>query len=192
MAIIPQSSVENRLLASLSKADFAELMPKLQSGGSRVHDVLYKPMQEISFAYFPTAIFALSLLRIRPASAAKLASWARKVLSGIAMVLFSGSTRSEVVVQVEGRAVRIQKKVLQSAMTKSPALSATLLRFAHVFSVQTSQTAVTNANDTIPQRLARWILCVLIGSMCSRLYHDPRVPCCNARVRRSGVTEASE
>src|SRR3954451_2014775 len=47
---------------------------------------------------------------------------------------------------------------LRTAMQRSPALHARLLRYAHARMVQTAQTAYANAGFTIEARLARWIL----------------------------------
>ncbi len=185
-----QSTIENRLLASLSKADFGLLEPKLQWVDLKLHEVIYEPGQVIEHAYFPTtgvcSFIANSAVGVRSETGIV----GKEGFVGIAMVLFAESMPFQVIIQIEGRALRIAKKALHEAMMKSPTLLAVLLRFAHVFSVQTTQTAVANGHNTIVQRLARWML------MCQDRADEPEFTMTHEflsvmlAVRRSGVTEA--
>jgi CRP-like cAMP-binding protein len=43
-------------------------------------------------------------------------------------------------------------------MAQSPTLMAILLRFVHVYMVQTASTVPANGRASIPERLARWLL----------------------------------
>ena len=96
----------------------------------------------------------------------------------------------QVVVQAEGRALRISRAKLLNAIRKSPTLSAMLLRFAHTFNVQISQTALSNGHFTIHQRLARWLL------MCQDRVNSHEFPITHKflsvmlAVRRAGITDA--
>ena len=190
MDIILQSSIANRLFASLPKKDFALLASNLQSVELEVRDILYEPSQTIEYAYFPTSgicsVIADNAVGVRYETGIV----GKEGFIGIAMVLHEESARSHVVVQVAGRALRIARKALENAMTNGPILFATLQHFSHVFGVQTAQTAVTNGRNTISQRLARWIL------MCQDRADAPEFALTHEflavmlAVRRSGVTKA--
>ena len=190
MAAIPQSSIENHLLASLPKADFALLAPKLHWVDLKIRERLYEPDQEIEHAYFPTAGICSVIAENAAGVRSETGVVGKEGFIGIAIALFAGSAPSHVIVQLEGRALRIKKSHLQKAITQRPTLLATLLRFTHVFSVQTAQTAVTNGHNTIAQRLARWLL------MCQDRADAPEFTMTHEflavmlAVRRSGVTEA--
>ena len=190
MPSLPQSSIENHLLASLSKRDFALLAPKLQWADFKVRDVLYGPNQQIEYAYFPTAGICSVIAENAAGVRSETGVVGKEGFVGIAIVLSAGSAPSHVIVQMEGRSVRIKKNDLKRAMATSPALQAVLLRFVHVFSVQIAQTALTNGHNTIAQRLARWML------MCQDRADGPEFPMTHEflavmlAVRRSGVTEA--
>ena len=190
MPSLPQSSIENRLLALLPKADFALLAPKLQWVDLKVRDSLYGLNQEIGYAYFPTAGICSVIAENAAGVRSETGVVGKEGFIGIAIVLFAGSAPSHVIVQMEGRALRIKRSHLQKAMIQRPALLAMLLRFTHVFSVQTAQTAVTNGHNTIAQRLARWLL------MCQDRADAPEFTMTHEflavmlAVRRSGVTEA--
>ena len=88
------------------------------------------------------------------------------------------------------RAVTITAANLQGAMERSGKLRSNLLRFAHVFEVQMSQTALANGSFTIERRLARWLL------MCQDRVGHPEFLITHEflsimlAVRRSGVTVA--
>ena len=47
---------------------------------------------------------------------------------------------------------------LREAMAQSPTLMPILLRFVHVYMVQTASTVLANGRARIPERLARWLL----------------------------------
>ena len=190
MKSVPQSLVENHLLASLRKADFAPLGPKLQWVDLKVHDRLYGPNQEIEYAYFPTAGICSVIAENATGVRSETGVVGNEGFIGNAIVLCAGSAPSHAIVQMEGRALRLKKGQLQKAMTQRPALLATLLRFIHVFTVQIAQTAVANGHNTIAQRLARWLL------MCQDRADSPEFTMTHEflavmlAVRRSGVTEA--
>jgi CRP-like cAMP-binding protein len=79
---------------------------------------------------------------------------------------------------------------LNKAMQESASLQASLLKFVHVFMVQTAHTAIANARTKLDERLARWIL------MAHDRLDDRSMPLTHEflslmlGVRRAGVTEA--
>jgi CRP-like cAMP-binding protein len=79
---------------------------------------------------------------------------------------------------------------LNKAMQESASLQASLLKFVHVFMVQTAHTAIANARTKLDERLARWIL------MAHDRLDDRSMPLAHEflslmlGVRRAGVTEA--
>lgn len=190
MSILLQSSVENNLLSQLSRADFQMLLPKLQWTEFVLRDNLYYPNQTIEYAYFPTSgiysVIAHSATGVR----GETGIIGREGFLGSAIVLFAESAPFEVLVQVEGRALRIKKDDLQDALAKSPTLMAALLKFIHVFGVQTAQTAVANTHYTVTQRLARWL------AMCHDRVDSNEFTMTHEflsimlGVRRAGITEA--
>ena len=186
----PQSSIENRLLASLPKADFALLGPKLQWVDFKVRDVVYGPNQKVEHAYFPTAGICSVIAENAKGVRCETGVIGNEGFIGNAIVLFADSAPSRVIVQAEGRALRIKKNDLRNAMTGSSILLATLLRFIHVFMVQISQTAITNGHNTIAERLARWMLMYEDRSNAPEFTITHEFVALILAVRRSGVTEA--
>jgi CRP-like cAMP-binding protein len=92
--------------------------------------------------------------------------------------------------QAAGHGQRIGTVELHKAMQESASLHASLLKFVHVFMVQTAHTAIANARAKLDERLARWIL------MAHDRLDDKSLPLTHEflslmlGVRRAGVTEA--
>ena len=79
-------------------------------------------------------------------------------MSGVNIVLGDDRSVNRTFIQAEGAALRLKARDLRLAMEKSPTLRLALLRYAQVFSVQVTQTAVANGRAKLESRLARWLL----------------------------------
>jgi CRP-like cAMP-binding protein len=73
-------------------------------------------------------------------------------MTGMAALLGGDCSPFETLVHVEGRGQCV------AAMAASRQLSEYLARYAHCFFVQAGHTALANAQGTIDERLARWLL----------------------------------
>jgi hypothetical protein len=60
--------------------------------------------------------------------------------------------------QAAGTAQRLSVAHLRKAMDQSARLHRSLLRCAHAFLIQTTQTALANGRSKLEERLARWLL----------------------------------
>jgi CRP-like cAMP-binding protein len=190
MALTLDSIVENALLASLSKSDLGLLMPKLEWVELILGEVVNEANKVVEYAYFPVSGICSIIAQNEEGVQIETGLIGREGFVGTSLVLFVDSAPSQVIVQAGGRAVRISRVSLQKAIEKSPSLLKTLLRFAHIFNVQVSQTAVANGYYTISQRLARWLL------MCQDRVDSHEFPMTHLflsvmlAVRRAGITEA--
>lgn len=190
MLAISQSSVENRLLALLPRADFEALAPSLELLDLPAKKILHEPNEPVEYAYFPTAGICSVIAENAEGVRSETGVVGKEGFVGIPIVLFAGSTPSQVVVQVDGRGLRLAKDDLRTAMMNSPALLSMLLRFTHIFSVQTAQTAVANSHYTINERLARWLLMCQDRTNSHGFTMTHEFISVMLAVRRSGVTEA--
>ena len=165
-------------------------MPHLKWHDLKVRERLYGPNQTADYAYFPVSgvcsVIALTAEKVK----AETGIIGREGFVGHSIALYAGSSPFETVVQLDGRALRISEANLQKVMTSHHGILTTLLKFIHVFDVQTSQTAVANGKYSIPQRLARWLV------MCSDRVDGYSLPMTHEflavmlAVRRAGVTDA--
>jgi len=147
----------NRILTSLSRADFALLQPDLELVPLELRQVLEAANTRITHAYF-----------IENGLASVVAGNGRKRLevgligfegmTGLPIVLGSDRSPHENFIQVAGEGRRIPSDELRTAMRQSSSLQRALLNFAHSFMVQTANTALSNGTSRVEARLARWLL----------------------------------
>jgi CRP-like cAMP-binding protein len=105
---------------------------------------------------------------------AEVAVIGREGMTGLAVVYGAERLPCDIFMQVEGSGQSIAADQLAQAMHQSRTLAQWFLRFAHVFAVQASFTALSNAQGTIEERLARWLLMAQdrIGSDVLELTHE--------------------
>jgi CRP-like cAMP-binding protein len=96
---------------------------------------------------------------------------------------------NETFIQSAGNGQRIAAGALRDAIGASVSLHQVMLRYAHTFLVQTSQTALANARSKIEERLARWLL-MAADRVEGELALTHEFLAIMLGVRRSGVTTA--
>jgi CRP-like cAMP-binding protein len=182
MEELVRNGLRNRLLGSLSRADLALLQPMLVPVKLRFRQRLQSANRAVKAAYFPDSGIA-SVVAIANGSRSQVAVIGCEGVVGLPIVLGTGRSPCEVFIQVEGHGHCIPSGDLTSAMEQSEPLREALLRYAHVFMVQASWTALANAHGKIEERLARWLLMAQdrIASDELLLTHE---------LRRAGVTVA--
>ena len=79
-------------------------------------------------------------------------------MTGLCILLGGDRSANEAQVQSPGSALRISAKSLGEVIGASRTLTATLLRYAYVFTVQGTHTALANGRGRLHERLARWLL----------------------------------
>jgi CRP-like cAMP-binding protein len=66
----------------------------------------------------------------------------------------------QVIMQVDGSAIRVESDRLRLAMAESEEVGTLMLRYARAFSIQVATTALANGRSKLDERLARWLLMV--------------------------------
>jgi CRP-like cAMP-binding protein len=95
-----------------------------------------------------------------------------------------------ILIQAEGRALRISRKNFSEAIKQCPALNSQLLLFIHVFTLQTAHTSLANAHYKIEERLARWLLMCQDRADSNEFVMTHEFLSLMLAVRRSGITDA--
>jgi CRP-like cAMP-binding protein len=182
------SPPRNRLLAAMSKADFALLQPYLQPMNLPLRHDMERPNRPIEAVYFMEAGIASVVAVEANQMQVEVGLIGREGMTGIAVVLGGDQSPHATYIQSAGEGRRISAKNLRRAMDASETLRNLLLKFAHVFMVQTAHTAIANARAKIDQRLARWILMAhdRLGDNTLSLTHE--FLALMLGVRRAGVT----
>jgi CRP-like cAMP-binding protein len=189
MQLPQQSSIGNRLLASLSSEDFAALQPYLEPVPLAVRQVLIEPNMPIEHIYFPEAGMS-SVTNNSSGGKIEVGVIGREGMVGLPVVLGIDQTPYEHFMQIAGHGWRMTARDLEQAMAQSSSLHRQLLRFAQASHVQVSETAFAYASSGVEARLARWLL------MCHDRVDGDDIPLTHEfiaimlGVRRPGVTVA--
>ena len=181
---------DNRLLASLSTNDFDLLEPHLEAVALELRKSLERPNRRIEAVYFPELGFA-SVVAVQPdGKQAEVGLIGSEGMTGLPIVLGNHRSPHATYIQAPGTGRCIAATKLRQAIKTSPSLRNSLLKFVQAFGVQTSHTAVSNAQSRLDVRLARWLL------MAHDRMRDDTLPLTHEflslmlGVRRPGVTEA--
>ena len=153
-----RSNCRNLLLRTLSDEDFALLAGHADRVALEEGATVATRGQAIGTICFPEG------------GVASYSDVSEQVRTGIGMVGYEGFVEWHVLMGCEravhdvtvavgqGTALRVPSDVLLESSRRSASLHNLLMRFVQAFVVQLSRTAVSNLNDPVDRRLARWLL----------------------------------
>jgi CRP-like cAMP-binding protein len=181
----------NRILGSLAHPERQLLEPHLKPVALKFRQHLETTHRRIDSVYFIDAGLASVVALGSPERRqTEIAVIGRDGMTGVAVILGVELSPHETFVQVEGHGRCVGASVLRDLMEKSPRLRACLMRYAHVFAVQTGHTALANAQGNIEERLARWLLMAHDRLDGDELYLTHELLSIMLCVRRAGITTA--
>ena len=154
----PHTGPRNRLLAALPSVDLSLLQPLLELVDIEARQVLEMPGQAITHVHFVESGLVSVVGTTEPDHRIEVGMVGHEGMTGLGVALGDDRSLNEALVQSSGSAWRIETPALHKAMKGSPTLTATLLRYVHVFFSQASQTALANGRGKLDERLARWLL----------------------------------
>jgi CRP-like cAMP-binding protein len=180
----------NGLLASLSSDDFDLLEPHLESVRLGLRKNLERPNRRIDAVYFPETGFASVVAVQSNGKQVEVGLIGREGMTGLPIVLGNHRSPHATYIQSPGMGKCIPATELRKATQTSVSLRDSLLKFVQAFGVQTTHTAICNAQSRLDVRLARWLLMAhdRIGDDTLTLTHE--FLSIMLGVRRPGVTEA--
>src|SRR5437588_3413593 len=184
------ASNRNQLLASLSSNDLDLLEPHLASVTLGIRKHLEKPNKRIEAVYFPDSGFASVVAIQSNGKQVEVGLIGREGMTGLPIVLGNHRSPHSTYVQAAGTGKCISSKELRDATRSSLSLRDSLLKYVQAFGVQTTHTAISNAQARMDVRLARWLLMAhdRVGDDTLPLTHE--FLSLMLGVRRPGVTEA--
>lgn len=148
----------NRLLQALSEDDLSALRPHLEAVELGFREQLNEANAPREFAYFLDAGVCSILLGPDRTTGVEVAIVGREGLVGTSIVLGVGQSPHHEFIQIPASGWRIKAERLEAAQASSETLRALLLKYVHVVMVQKASTAFANADYTVEERLARWLL----------------------------------
>lgn len=191
MSFAEQSSVRNNLLRAMSPEDFGLIQPHLELVSLPVGYVLNEANKETPFVYFLESGLGSVLLGPERTTGVEIGIIGREGLIGASVVLDAGQNPHFSFIQLEGSGWRIAAAPLTSLLDASSSLRRLLMRYVHAYLVQVASTAHANADFSVEERLARWIL------MCHDRIDGDQIAITHdflalmLSVRRPGVTVAT-
>lgn len=188
--MLKQSQVRNRLLASLTPADFALVAPFLEKVVMHRDYVLVIPNRTIDYVYFIESGMVSVVAEKIDGRSIEVGVYGRDGMGSTTVLLGSDRTPHHQYMQIGGDGYRLTTEDFLGVVAQSPAFQTIMLQFVHVFMTQTAQSALVNGSSIIEERLARWVL------MCQDRLDAMEFPITHdflsmmLGVRRSSVTDA--
>jgi CRP-like cAMP-binding protein len=154
---ISRSTTRNHILSRLTRADFELLQPHLETVDLPVRKPLEARKKRVEQVYFVES--GMASVVANGQRNIEVGVIGREGMTGLSVVM-GGNARAphETFVQIAGNGLRIASDELRKAIGASVPLHHALLRYAHAFMIQTTQTALANGRSKIDERLARWLL----------------------------------
>jgi CRP-like cAMP-binding protein len=153
-----QSFVRNCLLSALDEAAYAAVAPHLEPMVLPKGLVLIEAGKPFEHAHFLNSGVGSIVVSTADSRRVEAGLFGCDGLSGFGGALGVNQCPQTTMMQVEGAGYRITLKALRSAYEQADSLREMILRYVHVFITQTSFTSLSNVNQSIEGRLARWLL----------------------------------
>jgi hypothetical protein len=138
----PQSILQDQLLSTLPASDLQVLARDFEWTDLRQGDVLNRSNVADEHAYFPVSWICSYIAVTDDGVRVETGLVGREGFVGASIVLQAGFDPNEVIVQAEGRAVRLSRSKLVNTCEALPAVRSVLLRFVHIMMIQSTQTAM--------------------------------------------------
>ena len=155
---MPDHRTANRVLSGLSRTDFAVLKPNLVPVDLPLLTHLETGNDRIDAVYFLDSGFASVVADASGKRGIEVGLIGREGMTGLAVVMGGDRSPHDTYIQAAGAGQRVSAAKLRSAMDQSVSLHRSLLRCAHAFLIQATQTALANGRSKNEERLARWLL----------------------------------
>lgn len=182
---------KNYILATLGRPELDRLSKHLDPINLKLGDVIYRPNQHISYAYFPTTcIFSLQYI-MDTGACAEAAEVGNEGMLGLPILLGGNTTPNTAVVQTAGHAYRLDQNLLKSEFNSAGIMQRMLLRYTQAVMTQMFQTAACNRHHTVEQQLCRWLLLTVDRIPSGELQMTQELVANMLGVRRESITEAA-
>ena len=181
---------QNMLLGALTEGDAACLEPHLEAVDMPRRHVLERADQPVEHVYFPDTGLASTVAKAPLGRLIEVGIIGREGCTGSAVVMGNDRASYDSFMQIAGAGRRIESDALRRCMAESATLQTSLLHFVQAFTIQIGQTALSNAQAKLEERLCRWLLMCQdrVGEDELALTHEFLATMLG--VRRAGVTTA--
>jgi CRP-like cAMP-binding protein len=147
----------NWLLASVPRAEYERLRPRLESVRPRAQDVLYEQGDLMEHVYFPEGGTVSLLAVLADGHAVEVSTVGNEGMVGLSVALGSEISPHRATAQVPGPALRMRAADFRAEVPPAHPLHAAVRCYADAFLRQVAQSVACNRAHEVPQRLARWL-----------------------------------
>jgi CRP-like cAMP-binding protein len=183
--------LENKLLASLPRAQFNLLLPHLAIVGLTQGTVVFETGDEVDQVYFPhSGMFSL-LAVMRDGKAIETATVGREGVIGAMAGLGLYTSLVRVVVQLPLTASKIASPLFRKAVAASEEIRNFAIHYNEVLLTQARITAACNALHPVEARFCRWLLQSADRAAAETLTLTQELLAEMLGVRRTSVTEVA-
>ena len=184
-------AIVNQLLAALPAKKYQSLVPHLENVYLMTGEVLCEPGEIMTEVYFPIEAMISLVSIMENGASTEISLIGKEGMVGLPVFLGGGSTISRAIVQIEGKAIKLNANVLKREFDRGEELQKVLLLYTQAMFTQASQNAACNRQHNIEERLARWLLTAQDCMMEDELYLTQEFISQMLGTRRSGVTVAA-
>jgi CRP-like cAMP-binding protein len=153
-----QDPPQNRLLASLSDADYERLRPHLEPVCLDYKRSLYEVNKPIEFVYFLETSVSSLVNTMANGNASEVGTIGNEGVVGLPILLSDQQAPTSVYMQVPGAGLRMKASLFKEELSHSASLRTAMLRYAHAFFNQVAQSAACAHFHPLEQRCCRWLL----------------------------------
>ena len=150
--------IRNRILAGLSRKEYARILPDLARVTLSSGQVLCEPGGVMPWTYFLETAIVSILSVAEDGTSIEVSVVGDEGVIGIPIVLRSHALPYRIVVQESGIAWRMKADVLRKEFERCGPLHKLVLHYVHTLIVVLSQSGACNRFHTIRQRFCRWVL----------------------------------
>ena len=187
----PDNPLKNRLLASLSQADYERLKVHLEPVRFTYRRPLYSANKLIDFVYFLETGVGSLVSTMKNGAASEVGTIGNEGIVGLPVLLGDRQAPTSVYIQVPGAGIRMPSSVFLEAMEESASLRTLMLHYAHAFFNQVAQSAACSHHHSLEQRCCRWLLMTRDRMDSDEFLLTHEFLAMMLGVRRSGVTVAA-
>jgi len=151
-------AVSNKILLSLSREEYKQVLPKLELVRLKLRQILHEAGETIKSGYFVNTGL-VSVLVVQPdGKSVEVGLIGNEGFIGLPLLVGYRHSPTRLITQGDGTAYRCDAETLRQLLRRCPDLERQLHRFGQRLALQSTQIAACNRLHEVEERLARWIL----------------------------------
>ena len=174
-AASPPAAATNRLLAQLPVHQRNAVHRASQLIYHNVGDTLLHSHTHSNHVFFPIDSVVSVVRPLRDNACIELGLIGSEGMIGLDVIMDAKTQLDDTVVQIPGSTLQLPGDELMKLFSGGGPLQTHLLRFAHAFLGQVSQTAVCNRFHPLLARISKWLLMVQDRSAATQIPRNPRL-----------------